>query len=124
MASSENRGKNPIFLSIVLKQDLLEMKLSTRIIGTRIWLEENPQQIRERGFQQRISINMWAGIMGYRLIGPHVLPQHLNGEEYLNFLQNVLSDLLDDVPLLVWRDMWYLYDGTLAHKMLKIGDRW
>jgi hypothetical protein len=60
----------------------------------------------------------------YRLIGLHVLPQHLNGEEYLNFLQNVLSDLLDDVPLLVWRDMWYLYDGTLAHKMLKIGDRW
>jgi hypothetical protein len=58
---------------------------------------------------------MWAGLMGNRLIGPHVLPQHLNGEEYLNFLQNVLSDLLDDVPLLVWRDMWYLYDGTLTY---------
>jgi hypothetical protein len=73
--------------------------------NTHIWSEENPQQIRERGFQQRISINMWAGIMGNRLIGPHVLPQHLNGEEHLIFLQNVLSVPLDDVPLLVWRDM-------------------
>jgi hypothetical protein len=32
------------------------------------------------------------------------MSQHLNGEEYLNFLQNVLSDLLDHVPLLVRRN--------------------
>jgi hypothetical protein len=48
----------------------------------------------------------WAGIIGNRLIGPHVLPPHLNGEGYLHFLQNELSDLLDDVPLQVRRDMW------------------
>ncbi|CAH1376075.1 unnamed protein product, partial [Tenebrio molitor] len=30
---------------------------------------------------------------------------YLNGEEYVvNFLQNVLNDLLDDVPLLFRRD--------------------
>jgi hypothetical protein len=41
-------------------------------------------QIRERGFQLRFAINVWAGIigMGNRLRAPHVLPQHLNGEEY------------------------------------------
>jgi hypothetical protein len=49
------------------------------------------------------------------LIGLHVLPPHLNGEGYLNFLQNELSDLLDDVPLQVRRDMWYLHDGAPAH---------
>jgi hypothetical protein len=48
---------------------------------------------------------VWVGIIGNRLIRPHVLPQHLNGEEYVvNFLQNVLNDLLDDVPLLFRRD--------------------
>jgi hypothetical protein len=58
---------------------------------------------------------VWAGIIGNRLIGPRVLPPHLNGEGYLNFLQNELSDLLDDVPLQVRRDMWYLHDGAPAH---------
>jgi hypothetical protein len=58
---------------------------------------------------------VWAGIIGNRLIGPHVLPPHLNGEGYLNFLQNELSDLLDDVPLQVRRDMWYLHDRAPAH---------
>jgi hypothetical protein len=58
---------------------------------------------------------MWAGIIENRLIGIHVLPPHLNGEGYLNFLQNELSDLLDDVPLRVRRDMWYLHDGAPAH---------
>jgi hypothetical protein len=58
---------------------------------------------------------VWAGIIGNRLIGPHVLPPHLNGEGYLNFLQNELSNLLDDVPLEVRRDMWYLHDGAPAH---------
>jgi hypothetical protein len=52
---------------------------------------------------------VWAGIIGNRLIGPHVLPP------YLNFLQNELSVLLDDVPLQVRRDMWYLHDGAPAH---------
>jgi hypothetical protein len=62
-------------------------------------------QIRECGFQQRFLINVWVGIIGNRFIRPHVLPQHLNGEEYVvNFLQNVLNDLLDDVPLLFRRD--------------------
>jgi hypothetical protein len=60
---------------------------------------------------------VWAGIIGNRLIGPHVLPPHLNGEGYLIFLQNELSDLLDDVPLQVRRDMWYLHDGAPAHSV-------
>jgi hypothetical protein len=109
--------EEPNFLSIVLTTDeagfTREGVFSTH--NTHIWSEENPHQIRERGFQQRFSINVWAGIIGNRLIGPHVLPPHLNGEGYLNFLQNQLSDLLDDVPLQVRRDMWYLHDGAPAH---------
>jgi hypothetical protein len=32
---------------------------------------------------------MLQGIIGKRLIGPHVLPQYLNGEDHLNLLLNV-----------------------------------
>jgi hypothetical protein len=110
--------EEPNFLSIVLTTD--EAGFTRDGVfnshNTHIWSEENPHQIRERGFQQRFSINVWAGIIGNRLIGPHVLPPHLNGEGDLNFLQNELSDLLDDVPLQVRRHMWYLHDGP--HEVL------
>jgi hypothetical protein len=33
----------------------------------------------------------------------------------LNFLQNVLNDILNDVPLARRRDMWFLYDGIPPH---------
>jgi hypothetical protein len=109
--------EEPNFLSSVLTTD--EVGFTRDGVfnshNTHIWSEENPHQIRERGFQQRFSINVWAGIIGNRLIGPNVLPPHLNGEGYLIFLQNELSDLLDDVPLQVRRDMWYLHDGAPAH---------
>ncbi|KAH0812983.1 hypothetical protein GEV33_009808 [Tenebrio molitor] len=93
--------EEPNFLSIILTTD--EAGCTRDGVfnshNTHIWSEENPHQIRERGFQQRFSTNVWAGIIGNRLIGPHVLPPHLN----LNL--NELSDLLDDVPLQIRRDM-------------------
>jgi hypothetical protein len=62
----------------------------------------------ECGFQQRFLINVWVGIINWESFDKatsHVLPHHLNGEKYVfNFLQNVLNDLLDDVPLLFRRD--------------------
>jgi hypothetical protein len=79
----------------------------------RIAFRQNPEQIRERGFQQRFSIN--------RLIGPHVLPQYFNCEEYFNFLQNVRSDPLDDMPLPVGRDEGYMTERPFTmHGMSKI----
>jgi hypothetical protein len=94
--------EEPNFLSIVVTTD--EAGFTRDGVfnshNTHIWSEENPEQIRERGFQQRFSIN--------RLIGPHVLPQYFNCEEYFNFLQNVRSDPLDDMPLPVGRDEGYM----------------
>jgi hypothetical protein len=103
--------EEPNFLSIVLTTDKAGCTRDGvfNSHNTHIWSEETPHQIRERGFQQRFSINVWAGIIGNRLIGLHVLPPHLN----LNL--NELSDLLDDVPLQIRRDMWYLHDGAPAH---------
>jgi hypothetical protein len=57
--------------------------------NTHVWCDENPHQV------------------GDRLIGPHIIPPRLNGAAYLDFLQNVLNELLEDVPLATRRDMWY-----------------
>jgi hypothetical protein len=40
-----------------------------------------------------------------RLIGPHNLPPRLNGAAYLDFLQNVLNDLVNTIEELTARLM-------------------
>lgn len=83
--------------------------------NTHIWSDENPHAFRENHFQEKFSLNVWAGIVGDRLVGPFILPPRLNGIEYLQFLNNTLDELLEDVPLAVRRDMWFLHDGAPAH---------
>ena len=80
-----------------------------------IWTDENPRAIRQSNFQQRFSLNLWAGIVNETLIGPFELPARLNGESYLHFLQEELPGFLEDVPLLVRRNMWFMHDGCPAH---------
>jgi hypothetical protein len=62
-----------------------------------------------------VSVNIWAGIMGDHLIGPFRFPQRLSGPTYLNFLNNDLPLLLEDVPLLTRRRMWFQHDGAPAY---------
>ena len=42
------------------------------------WDNENPQVFRERGFQKKFKVNVWAGLLGARLIGPHIIEGTLN----------------------------------------------
>ena len=60
-----------------------------------------------------------AGIIGRNIIGPHFLPDTLNGENYLEFLIDVLPDLLTEVinydaPLV------FQHDGCPAHFRLDV----
>lgn len=67
----------------------------------------NPHIVRNDRFQHQFSINMWAGIIRGQLI-THELPPRLNGERYLNVLQNDLHELLREaeVPEGVMENMW------------------
>lgn len=49
------------------------------------------------------------------IIGPFELPETLNGERYLNFLQNDLPELLRDVDPELRETMWLQNDGCPAH---------
>lgn len=84
------------------------------------WHIENPHAIRRTNFQQTFSVNVWAGLVNNMLIGPFVLPNRLNGANYLNFLRNDLPILLEDVPLDVRQRMWFLHDGCPAHFSLQV----
>jgi hypothetical protein len=44
-----------------------------------------------------------------------VIEDRIGGVQYLSFLQETLSILVEDLLLSVCRDMWYQLDGALAH---------
>lgn len=79
------------------------------------WSHENPHSKRPFGHQQRFSLNVWLGIIGTRIVGPHFLPNRLNAEGYLHFLSEVLPGLLEDIPLDIRRNMIYQHDGAPPH---------
>jgi hypothetical protein len=58
---------------------------------------------------------VWVGIIENHLIGPYVLPRRLNGDGYLQLLNEVLPELLEEVSLVIQRDLWYLHDGAPLH---------
>jgi hypothetical protein len=79
------------------------------------WQLNNPHIVRDHGYQQRYSVNVWAGIVHNQIIGPHIMPSPLNGNNYRFFLEEVLPELLENVPLAVRRRMWFQQDGAPAH---------
>jgi len=84
-----------------------------------IWTHANPHTIQEARHQTTFSINVWAGIVGDRLIGPVHVPERLTGPTYWEFLErltwDILPDVLDDVPLRLLVGMWFMHDGAPPH---------
>ena len=57
---------------------------------------------------------MW-GVLGNRLIGPFVFHSNLMGNAYEAFLRNELPGWLEDIPLMVGRQMYFQHDGAPPH---------
>lgn len=118
----QHLGNNPNFTSLVLFTD--EANFSREAIinfhNNHFWSHENPHAVVERGFQQQFSVNVWAGIIGDYIIGPHFLPLRLNGETYRQFLEETLPQLLENIPLQTRQNMWFMHDGAPAHFSLTV----
>lgn len=75
---------------------------------------DNPHIVRTSS-QTRWSLNVWGGIIGNYVVGPHFFEGRVNGQIYLEFLQNILPLLLEHIPHNVKERMWYLHDGAPVH---------
>jgi hypothetical protein len=82
--------------------------------NSHLWARDNPHAIRERGYQVRFSISVWAGIVGDIVVGPYLLPDRLTAQRYRDFLETLLPGLLESVPLAVTQT-WFQQDGTPEH---------
>lgn len=83
--------------------------------NSHVWDYENPHAHFTRGHQHKFGVNIWAGIIENKIIGPYLLPTRLTGYDYLTFLRNILPELLEEVPIFVRQRMWYQCDGAPAH---------
>ncbi|XP_058810561.1 histone-lysine N-methyltransferase SETMAR-like [Phymastichus coffea] len=79
-----------------------------------VWAHENPFAVREDRSQHRYAVNVWAGVIRDRIVGPFRLPRNLNAGAYLDFLQHDLPALLDDV-LPDQNNIILMHDGAPAH---------
>lgn len=80
-----------------------------------VWDEENPRVTRLRNYQVRWKMNVWAGIMGTKILGPVILPEILNGASYMEFLAENPPDFLEEVPLLERNKIIFQQDGAGPH---------
>ncbi|GBM94737.1 hypothetical protein AVEN_45887-1 [Araneus ventricosus] len=83
--------------------------------NSHVWSQVNPHAIRPQKHQERWSLNVWAGILGDRLLGPYLLPERLSGQSHLVFLNEVLTEFLDDIPLAAIQGLWFQHDGAPEH---------
>ncbi|KAJ4426788.1 hypothetical protein ANN_26587 [Periplaneta americana] len=87
----------------------------TNFHNQHVWAYEKPRATVPSHHQVRFSLNMWAGIIGDRLFGPHVLVNRLTGQAYTNFLENTTPHVLEDTPLINRQHIHFLHDGAPAH---------
>jgi len=79
------------------------------------WSDINPYAIVERNSQHRFSVNAWCGEIDSPLMGPAVFPNRLTGRACVDFLQNELLLLVEEVPLTKRMRMVFQHDGAPAH---------
>lgn len=87
----------------------------SNIHNEHVWSHTNPQASTESSFQHQWRVNVWAGIVGGRLLGPKFLPQRLNGENYLEHLINYVEEQLEEFPLAEYHAMTFQHDGAPPH---------
>lgn len=118
----QNHRDNPNFINFILFSD--ESRFTNNGIfnkqNTRYWAQQNQHTMREGNFQERFGVNVWAGIVGNRIIGPILFQGQLTGVRYLGFLQNEIEDHLDNLPLAVLRRIYFQQDGAPPHNTREV----
>jgi len=62
----------------------------------RYWDNTNPHIFREGHTQFPQKVNVWAGILGNKIIGPLFIEENLTGDLYLHLLENVIDPLITE----------------------------
>ncbi|KAJ8945097.1 hypothetical protein NQ318_005278 [Aromia moschata] len=87
---------------VTVAGELAIQACSNELLKSTKKVHENPHAIRAKSFQREFSINVWMGLIA-------------STASYLDFLQNTLPDLFDDLPLNLRNQMYFMHDGASKH---------
>jgi len=77
--------------------------------------------VRQQHFQRRFAVNVWVGVIDGYVIGQFLgFSRVLLSGANLNFLQNELPILLEDVPLNLRHQMIFQHDGAPPHFSVEV----
>lgn len=88
-----------------------------------LWSHTNPYATQQTGHQTRWSVNVWAGIYKDQILGPVFLPCRLDGPRYLDFINEHVETLLDELPLDQYLITWFQHDGAPPHIVSSVRNR-
>lgn len=86
----------------------------------RWWSTQNPHFTIECKNQYSFKTNVWCGVIDNRILGPFFFRRNLNAENYLIFLQTVVSDFIDDLPLNMRQQFYFQHDGASIHSTVAV----
>ena len=120
--------KTSHFLNNILFSDKTTFTLNGTVDrhNCRYWSRENPYWTQQAHSQRQGKVNVWVGMMGYRLIGPYLFEENLTAARYLDFLRFDLIPALavmfpnhedGDVP---HQKIWFQQDGAPPHFGLEV----
>lgn len=116
-------GENPNFLNNIVFSDEATFCLNGSVNrhNCRYWSQENPHWIQESHSQRQGKVNVWAGIVGHRIVGPYFFEGNLTAVRYLDFLR---FDLIPALAILFPNNddgdfphqrIWFQHDGAPPH---------
>lgn len=88
---------------------------------SRYWAQANPLYTVSLNNQNRSSLNVWAGIVGDRVVGPYIYEQNMDAAFLIHIIRNELRYLLINNPILL-RNMWWQMDGAGPHNTLLVAE--
>lgn len=111
----ERLNENPDFARNILFTDESCFPLFRRHNPaiTRYWSRENKHIHVVGRTQYPQKVNVWAGILGNRIIGPFFYNGNLTTERYLDLLQNQVLPAIQDLPN--FNQIWFMQDGCPVH---------
>lgn len=83
--------------------------------NTRIWSQDNPREFLQTRTQWPQKVNVWLGILGQHIIGPFYIDGNLNGDKYLQMLQEQICPGIQRVMGDRIENVWFQHDGCPSH---------
>lgn len=81
----------------------------------RYWSDVNPDWIRADKSQYPQKLNVWAGILNNRIIGPFFIDGNLNAVKYEAMLRDQIVPAIREIAGDDFENVWFQQDGAAPH---------